>query len=83
MKRLLFALLVLAFAVVELQAQSCFTKVWSGNGLDQVNFYITRATFNGTPLQPGDEIAVFDGDYCVGVSVLTEVLTGKIGRAHV
>lgn len=49
-----------------------FTTVWSGNGLDHMNFYITKATIANINMQPSDEIAVFDGDYCVGVGILTE-----------
>jgi hypothetical protein len=50
---------------------------WQTNGLDHMNLYALAATLDGTALQPGDEIGVFDGDVCVGVGVLTEVLTGS------
>ena len=42
-----------------------------------MNFYIATATLDGTNLQPGDMIAVFDGEICVGVGGVTEVLTGS------
>ncbi|MBZ0265902.1 choice-of-anchor D domain-containing protein [bacterium] len=32
---------------------------------------ITDATLDGMQLMPGDEVAVFDGDLCVGVSIVT------------
>ena len=41
-----------------------------------MNLYALSATLDGTALQPGDEIGVFDGDVCVGVGILTEELTG-------
>jgi hypothetical protein len=59
-----------------LSGQVHFTRNWTGYGLDHMNFYIIAATINDVNMQPGDEIAVFDGNECVGVSVLTEELTG-------
>jgi hypothetical protein len=77
MKKLVFTSFLFIILLLESQAQTCFTPIWTGNGLDHMNFYITLATVNGVDMQPGDEIAVFDGNDCVGVSVLTEVLTGS------
>ncbi len=51
-----------------------FVPVWEGNGVDHMNFYAVTASLDEEDLQPGDEIAVFDGDYCVGVGVIEEVL---------
>ncbi len=51
-----------------------FIPVWEGNGLDHMNFYALFAILDDVDLQPGDEIAVFDGDYCVGAAILSEVL---------
>jgi Zn-dependent metalloprotease/Leucine-rich repeat (LRR) protein len=51
-----------------------FTPVWSGNGIDQINFYTLTAKIDGVNMQPGDEIGIFDGNICVGAGVLTEVL---------
>ena len=42
-----------------------------------MNFYVSNATLDDVDLQPGDIIGVFDGNLCVGVGVLTEVLTGS------
>lgn len=51
-----------------------FTTVWEGNGVDHMNFYALTARLDDEDLQPGDEIGIFDGDYCVGAGVLEEVL---------
>ena len=50
---------------------------WPGNGVDHMNFYISTATLDDVDLQPGDIIGIFDGNLCVGVGVVTEVLTGS------
>ena len=50
---------------------------WPGNGTDHMNFYVSTATLDDVDLQPGDIIGVFDGNLCVGVGVLTEILTGS------
>jgi uncharacterized repeat protein (TIGR02543 family) len=50
---------------------SHFRTSWTGNGLDHMNVYITSAAINGIPLEYGDEIAVFDGDQCVGATLVT------------
>ncbi|MDZ7371108.1 MAG: T9SS type A sorting domain-containing protein [candidate division KSB1 bacterium] len=50
-----------------------FQTVWSGNPYKAMTFYVTKAEFYpGKALQVGDEIAVFDGQYCVGVVKLTQ-----------
>ena len=67
MKRTLFFLMVLLSNASIGFSQSHFSVVWSGNGLDQMNVNVMSATLDGNPLQTGDEIAVFDGRYCVGV----------------
>ena len=55
-----------------------FVPVWyPGYGMDHMNLYALTATLDGTPLQPGDEIGIFDGDVCVGMGTLTQVLTGS------
>jgi Leucine-rich repeat (LRR) protein len=61
---------------VNVKCNPHFTPVWSGNGLDHMNFYILTAKLDYTDLQPGDEIGIFDGGACVGSGVLTEVLNG-------
>ena len=70
MKRifLLEALLLINFflgAIANITKAQHFIPVWTGNGVDHMNFYALSATLDDIDLQPGDEIAVFDGDYCV------------------
>lgn len=43
-----------------------FIPIWSGNGFQHMNFYVLSADIDGQNLYGGDEIAVFDGDLCVG-----------------
>jgi uncharacterized repeat protein (TIGR02543 family) len=66
-------LILLIFTAVSLGQH--FTVVWTGNGLDHENFYFTKAILNGIDLEAGDEIAVFDGIYCVAAGTLTQPLT--------
>jgi len=64
MKKLFLSLLVIFSFSFSLFAQSHFSTVWSGNGLDHMNFYVINATINGVDMEPGDEIGVFDGGVC-------------------
>ena len=43
-----------------------FNLSFSGNGMDHMNIYLIDPTINGNHLEAGDEIAVFDGEICVG-----------------
>ena len=52
-------------------AQSHFNTIWTGNPYQSMNIYVTSASYQGVHLTANDEIAVFDGDICVGVKVLT------------
>ena len=36
-----------------------------------MNIYFTRAEIGSAPLEPGDEIAVYDGEICVGACVIS------------
>ena len=47
-----------------------FKTTWEGNGYDHMNVYLNVTTEDGSTLQPGDEIAVFDGNLCVGAFIL-------------
>ena len=76
MNKILIVTLGLILDLAGLRAQSCFTPSWTGNGIDQMNFYITKATINSSDLQIGDEIGVFDGSICVGAGVITKTLSG-------
>jgi len=51
-------------------AASHFTKVWSGGAVNPMSIYVIGATIDDNPLSVGDEVAVFDNDKCVGVSVV-------------
>jgi len=50
---------------------SHFTTVYDNNGTDHMNIYITKAEIGSEPLEYGDEIAVYDGDKCVGIAVIS------------
>ena len=58
--------------------ESYFTPVWSGNGLDHMNLYSNEIKINEMDIQPGDEIAVFDGEQCVGVVKFKNYKNGYI-----
>ncbi len=53
-------------------SNSVFKPVWNGFGYDHHNIYIQSATLNGFPLPVGTQIGVFDGDRCVGVTIVDE-----------
>ncbi len=72
--RFLLAFIVLfGLGQQQLNAQH-FQKVFAGNPLNPMTFMITHATLAGENLEAGDEVGIFDGEYCVGVSVLTQVI---------
>ncbi len=77
MKRLL-AFLVLSLTGHMVFAQTFYTPVWTGNGLDHMNIYITSVRVNGVSVIPGSEIGVFDGDVCVGAAVRPTVIQNYI-----
>jgi len=47
-----------------------FVPVFEGNGVDHMNFNFTD--LSSELLQPGDEIAVFDGGICVGTAIISK-----------
>lgn len=49
-----------------------YQPVWSGTPLVPHQFTINTVTINNTDLLPGDEIAVFDGQICVGALKITD-----------
>ncbi len=49
-----------------------FDRVWSGNPLNPMYFSITHAMAEEMNLGWMDEIAIYDGNYCVGAVVLTQ-----------
>ena len=56
-----------SFIHVQAPQQNHFNPVWAGNGYQHMNFYIRSAIVNNNELSAGDEIAIFDGEYCVGM----------------
>jgi hypothetical protein len=60
------------YETVNTESPVHFSKVWNGNGLDQMNIYITNPTHEGKRVEAGDEIAVFDGVSCVGTVVIDD-----------
>ncbi len=51
-----------------------FNNVWSGNGYLHMVFFVYQAELEGVGLEQADEIAVFDGDYCVGsIKLISEI----------
>ena len=49
-------------------ATTHFFPAFEGNGVDHMNFNIVKLPVN--LLQPGDELAIFDGETCVGATTL-------------
>ncbi len=52
---------------------SHFTAPTSNQGAGQWTFFTVQATLDGVDLVAGDEIAIYDGNTCVGAFVLTQV----------
>ena len=55
-----------------------FQQNWQGIPFDPMGIYVTSAIFDGINLRIGDEIAVFDGNECVGVIQLSGEITTPI-----
>ena len=66
--------LFIHFSVVGF-AQTHFIADFSVNALDHMNINIISATIGGVGLEAGDEIAVFDGTICCGITVLSGPVT--------
>ena len=47
-----------------------FSPIWSGIPHNPMGFYISTATIDGIDLRVGDEIAILDGEICVGLAQL-------------
>ncbi|MBN1790235.1 MAG: T9SS type A sorting domain-containing protein [Bacteroidales bacterium] len=54
-----------------------FNAVFAGDGIDCMYFTATSAKINGSDMQPGDEIGIFDGGLCVGRGILTVIPTSS------
>jgi hypothetical protein len=58
--------------VVSSPAQTHFTRAWpGGTPYLAMNVYVTAASCDSVPVGAGDEIGLFDGTTCVGLTVLT------------
>jgi hypothetical protein len=51
-------------------ASTHFTPIFSGNGFDHMNVYLTDMSASG--IHSGDEIGVFDGKLCVGTVLVSQ-----------
>jgi len=76
MKKLILSIFGLLVLSIGTFAQFCYTPNWTEPSLDSMLIYVSMASLNGTNLQAGDAIGVFDGTECVGLGVLTVELTG-------
>ena len=47
------------------------------------SIYLLKATINGSDLEPGDEIGIFDGDKLVGSYKVIDTITSEINPDHV
>ena len=54
--------------IPEVLASNYFTKIFEGNGTDHMIVNLVNLQTSG--LQTGDEIGVFDGQYCVGAATI-------------
>lgn len=59
----------------EVMAYPYFNKVYTGNGVDHMN--INLVNLSQTGLAVGDEIGIFDGNYCVGDAVISDTDMGE------
>jgi hypothetical protein len=72
MKKIILLLTILVQVSVVFSQH--FVKGFVGGGYNQMNLIINNASISGVQLKAGDEIAVFDGNLCVGAIVLTQDL---------
>lgn len=55
-----------------------FVPVWSGNGFQHMNVFVTQAQIHDINMSENDEIAVFDGQDCVGMVKLSSPINQYI-----
>ncbi len=59
--------------ITELYGRSgYFDPCFSGNPLNPMTITVSKAELDELALIPGDEIGIFDGDYCVGAAILEQ-----------
>ncbi len=51
-----------------------FVPVWTGNPFNPMAICVTEALIAGNDMLPGDEIGIFDGEFCVGSGLLTQII---------
>ncbi len=60
-------------STVEEVTPKFYHTIWKGNGYNHMNIYVKNSCAEGRLFYPGDEIAVYDQDRCVGVSVVSHL----------
>ncbi len=60
-----------------------FSTIWTGNPLNPMNFTITNALIEDTEMQWMDEIAIYDGDQCVGSGVLDQCIDSLDNNTYI
>ncbi len=80
MKKTMISLTLCMMAISSLLAVH-FVPGWAGqNPYLAMNIYVYGANVLGTELGAGDEIGIFDGDTCVGATVLTQTCNEYYGN---
>jgi hypothetical protein len=67
-----------AVIVPDVLASAHFSKVFTGNGTDHFNVHLVELASSG--LQAGDQIGIFDDNYCVGSATIgqDQLMNGSI-----
>jgi len=64
------------YEIIEKDVSNRHFELLTGNPAESIwSIYVEKATINDKTLEPGDEIAVFDGDQIVGSMVVSEVFS--------
>jgi len=60
------------FSIIESDSKLTqhFNTIWNGNPLESMVIWILPESYNNLALSIGDEIAIFDGNTCVGVGII-------------
>jgi uncharacterized repeat protein (TIGR02543 family) len=58
-----------------------YKPIWSGNGLDHMNIYLSEISNGISDFILGDEIGIFDGPNCVGSGVISNLNEGYLSIA--
>lgn len=59
-----------SFSTIDMQSTPYFKKIFTGNGVSHMNINFVDLKLSG--LKVGDEVGVFDGNYCVGSKIIGE-----------